>query len=203
MIILTVKVKISLVEHIGVSILWQCICTTYIIIALQLHNTQTEDFLFLFDILQLSIIIKLYAVPLIYYHNHFVDINECVEALMSNQEICNMTQVCENRAGSFQCSCPDGTELNIQGMCLALPISTISIPTTTTSATYFLPHTSASSMFSVLLPSSTIDQISSTPVVSATYVCLNYDPSCSLHIHTVHIHGSTSLACTVVACLKS
>ena len=41
------------------------------------------------------------------------DINECVEAAMNNQQICNMTQSCENTLGSFQCICPGGTQLNM------------------------------------------------------------------------------------------
>ena len=43
-----------------------------------------------------------------------VDINECVEAAMNNQQICNMTQSCENTLGSVQCICPGGTQLNMQ-----------------------------------------------------------------------------------------
>ena len=55
------------------------------------------------------------------------DINECVEAAMSNQLICNMTQSCEKTLGSFQCICPGGTQLNMQGECVALPIPTTTI----------------------------------------------------------------------------
>ena len=52
-----------------------------------------------------------------------VDINECVEAAMNNQQICNMTQSCENTLGSVQCICPGGTQLNMQGECMLIPLT--------------------------------------------------------------------------------
>ena len=85
-----------------------------------------------------------------------VDINECVEAAMNNQQICDMTQSCENTLGSVQCICPGGTQLNMQGECVALPI-----PTTTI--------TSATSTSSTLSPSSTtITRVSSTALPATT-----------------------------------
>ena len=71
---------------------------------------------------------------------------------MGNQQICNMTQACENTVGSFRCVCPGGTELNMQGMCVALPI------TTSTSITPVSTPT----------PSSTIVRVSSTALPTTT-----------------------------------
>ena len=79
-----------------------------------------------------------------------------MEAAMSNQQICNMTQSCENTLGSFQCICPGGTQLNMQGECVAMPI-----PTTTI--------TSATPISSTLSPSyTTITRVSSTPLPTTT-----------------------------------
>ena len=69
-----------------------------------------------------------------------VDINECVEAAMNNQQICDMTQSCENTLGSVQCICPGGTQLNMQGECVALPIPTTTITSATSTSSTLSPH---------------------------------------------------------------
>ena len=37
------------------------------------------------------------------------DINECLEAVMERQVLCQMPQLCQNTLGSFSCICPPGT----------------------------------------------------------------------------------------------
>ena len=59
-----------------------------------------------------------------------------MEALLNNQQICNTTQLCVNIGGSFGCSCPDGTQLNMQGECVVpiLPVTTTLVPASSTPA---------------------------------------------------------------------
>lgn len=75
------------------------------------------------------------------------DINECVEAAMSSQQLCNQTQVCINTPGSFMCHCPPGTELNTQVMCqipTPSPSTTNATPSFATIATTSTMATSTS-----------------------------------------------------------
>ena len=91
-----------------------------------------------------------------------LDINECFEAAMKGQQLCNQTQVCVNQLGSFMCQCPPGTELNAQGTCqVPTPLlpSTPTPPTTTATTTL-----NSTSQFVVM---TTTSILSATPSVPA------------------------------------
>ena len=38
------------------------------------------------------------------------DIDECLEAALSNKLLCNDSEICQNTLGGYYCGCPPGTE---------------------------------------------------------------------------------------------
>ena len=99
-----------------------------------------------------------------------LDINECVEAAMSSRQLCNQTQVCVNRPGSFVCQCPPGTELNTQGTC--------QVPTPPPSTTTALPTTIAPpTITTTITTTSTMATSTSQPVVLTTSPLFSVTPS--------------------------
>ncbi len=49
--------------------------------------------------------------------NHFVDVNECVEAALADTDICHSSMTCINLVGGYDCECPGGTLLR-NGACV-------------------------------------------------------------------------------------
>lgn len=47
------------------------------------------------------------------------DIDECVEAALNSNMICNRTMECINNPGNFSCRCPGNTEL-MNGECIEI-----------------------------------------------------------------------------------
>ena len=59
----------------------------------------------------------------------YTDIDECLNSVLNNIQLCIDAQFCENTPGSFQCQCPPGTQLNTGGeRCEIKPIPTSTAP---------------------------------------------------------------------------
>ncbi len=42
-----------------------------------------------------------------------LDTDECLEAALNNQNLCDDSELCNNIPGSYMCRCPGGTEYNL------------------------------------------------------------------------------------------
>ena len=59
----------------------------------------------------------------------YTDIDECLNSVLNNIQLCIDAQFCENTPGSFKCQCPPGTQLNTGGeICEIIPIPTSTVP---------------------------------------------------------------------------
>ena len=88
---------------------------------------------------------------MLHVYSLHTDIDECLNSVLNNIQLCIDAQFCENIPGSFQCQCPPGTQLNTGGeRCEIIPIPTSAAPSVpATSALTILPSISFSVIPSV------------------------------------------------------
>ena len=86
--------------------------------------------------------------------------------------VCNNTQECVNQIGGFLCRCPAGSELNQQGLCIAIPLP-VSTTAVLPSSTAVMMITTTTSIPVVTSTTSTVTVTPTPPAASEVIITLS------------------------------